>query len=166
MKFIVGFIIGLVAMPIMVYGYFSLGFAPVATNSPPMPFERDLAQIALRARIEREMPQGPSPVQPTDENLTAGAKIYSQSCVGCHGKVDEKPGQFAQALFPRPPRLLDSSRPIQVPPGALYWVITNGIRLSAMPSFNAMLSDEQRWQVSQMLVHVQKLPPAAEALLK
>ena|SRR5215469_13355128 len=164
--FILGLILGLVAIPLAVYLYFSQGFAPVATDSPPMPLERHLAGLAMRARIEREMPQGAPPIQPTDENLIAGAKIYMQSCIGCHGRMDEKPDQFAKALFPHPPRLLNSTKIDKVPPGAVYWIVTNGVRLSAMPSFRDMLTDDQRWQVSEMLVNATKLPEAAQALVK
>lgn len=164
--FIAGLILGLLLCPIAIYLYFSLGFAPVATDSPPMPFENFLAATALDARVEHEMPTGPSPVRPTDDNLTAGANVYSKSCGGCHGKIDQKPGPFAQALFPKPPYLLDPDRRIEDPPEAYYWVITNGIRLSAMPAFKNMLTDDQRWQLSEMLVNAHKLPATAQALLK
>jgi len=164
--FIAGLIIGLVAIPVAIYLYFSLGLAPVATDSPPMPFENFLAETALDARIRQEMPKGPSPVRPTDDKLTAGAKVYGQHCGGCHGKIGKKPGPFAEALFPQPPYLLDPDRTIEDPPEAFYWVVTNGIRLSAMPAFKNMLTDDQRWQVSEMLVNAHKLPPAAQELLK
>jgi thiosulfate dehydrogenase len=164
--FILGLIVGLVAVPLLVFIYFSQGMAPVATDAPPMPFERYLARVALRTHIEREMPQGPPPMQATDDNLIAGAKVYMQSCIGCHGKMDSEPDQFAKGLFPHPPRLLSSTRTVKVPPGALYWVITNGVRLSAMPSFRDMLSDQERWQVALMLVNAQKLPTAAQGLVK
>jgi len=164
--FIIGLILGLVTIPLVVYFYFFLGFAPVATDSPPMPFEQSLADVALDARIRQEMPKGPSPMRPTDDNLTAGAKVYSQHCGGCHGKIDQKPGPFAQALFPQPPYLLDPDRTIEAPPEAFYWVVTNGIRLSAMPAFKNMLTDDERWQVSEMLVNAHKLPATALDLLK
>jgi thiosulfate dehydrogenase len=164
--FLSGLVIGVIAVPVIFFCYFYLGLAPVATDSPPMPFERYLARVALRARIDREMPKGDPPMQATDENLIGGAKIYMQSCIGCHGKMDEKPDPFAKGLFPHPPRLLSSTRTIKVPPGAIYWVVTNGVRLSAMPSFRDMLTDQERWQVSLMLANAQKLPDAAQGLVK
>ena len=35
-----------------------------------------------------------------------------------------------------------------------------------MPAFKNLLTDEQRWQVSQTLANSHKLSPAAQALLK
>jgi len=164
--FIAGVVIGLAIIPITIYLYFSLGLAPVATDAPPMPFEKYLANMALDARIEREKPQQAPPVEPTAENLTAGAKVFSQHCGGCHGKIDQPPSAFAKSLFPKPPWLLNPDRKAGVSAGEIYWVVSNGIRLSAMPAFKQLLSDDQRWQVSQMLANQHKLPSGAEAMLK
>ena len=67
--FLFGLVIGVIAVPVIFFCYFYLGLAPVATDSPSMPFERYLARVALRARIDREMPKGDPPMQATDENL-------------------------------------------------------------------------------------------------
>ena len=41
--------------------------------------------------------------------------------------------------------------------------MTHGIRLSGMPGFANILSDTERWQVTMMLAHADKLPPLAKA---
>jgi hypothetical protein len=46
--------------------YFSAGLAPVATADPPMPFEKELANMALDAHIEKQ--NIPPPSVPADEN--------------------------------------------------------------------------------------------------
>lgn len=166
MRFIIGLLLGLAIIPIAVYFYFSQGYAPVAIDSPPMPFEQELAEVALDARIQREMPRGAPPVQPSDGNLVAGAKLFSEHCGGCHGKLDKPPSPFAKSLYPQPPWLLDPNSKSGDQAAAVYWVVTNGIRLSAMPGFKNLLTDEQRWQVSQTLVNSHKLPPTARALLR
>jgi mono/diheme cytochrome c family protein len=53
------------------------------------------------------------------------------------------------------------------PPGETYWKVSNGIRLSGMPSFKDLLTDNQMWQVSILLANADKpLPPAAIDLLQ
>ena len=53
------------------------------------------------------------------------------------------------------------------PPGETYWKVSNGIRLSGMPSFKDVLTDNQMWQVSVLLANADKpLPPAAIDLLQ
>ena len=69
-KFIFGIIIGFALVFCAVYVYFVYGFAPVATNAAPMPFEKKFANAALHARINKEMPKDvlsapiPAPPQP------------------------------------------------------------------------------------------------------
>jgi thiosulfate dehydrogenase len=41
-------------------------------------------------------------------------------------------------------------------PGFSYWVISNGIRLTGMPSFSHALSDKERWEVTLLLKNADK----------
>jgi mono/diheme cytochrome c family protein len=53
------------------------------------------------------------------------------------------------------------------PPGETYWKVANGIRLTGMPSFKDLLTQDQMWQVSLLLANADKpLPPAALDNLK
>jgi hypothetical protein len=45
-------------------------------------------------------------VQPTEANLTAGAKIYRDYCVFCHGTIDGPKTAAAAGMFPPPRQLL------------------------------------------------------------
>ncbi len=47
-----------------------------------------------------------------------------------------------------------------------YWKIDHGIRLTGMPSFSASLTDEQLWQLTLFLKHMDGLPPAPERAWK
>ena len=47
-------------------------------------------------------------------------------------------------------------------PTANYWRTKNGVRLSGMPGFQTVLSEQQLWQVSLLLSGAHKLPPSAE----
>jgi mono/diheme cytochrome c family protein len=48
------------------------------------------------------------------------------------------------------------------PEGVTYWKVTNGIRLSGMPGFGGTLSDTERWQVTMLVAHADKLSRAVE----
>lgn len=165
-KFILGIIIGLLIPAAVGYCYFRYGYAPVATASAPMPFEKTMASMALRARIHNEAPKN-APIQPTEQNLTAGAKIYVDNCAFCHGFPDQPPSKAAKGMFPLPPQLLNKDEMVTDDPvGVTYWKVKNGIRMTGMPGFGEMLSDNEIWQVSEMLAHADKLPPATTAALQ
>ncbi len=67
----------------------------------------------------------------------AGAKLYAQHCAACHGKVAQGIGR-APALHS--PLIQNAS------PGALFWLLTNGVIDKGMPAW-AYLPAPQRWQL-------------------
>jgi mono/diheme cytochrome c family protein len=164
--FILGLIIGLVILPICGYMYFRFGYAPVATSAAPMPFEKKMASLALRARIRAEAPKD-VPIQPDEPNLTAGARIYVANCAFCHGlpnEASEPPA--AKGMFPVPPQLFNTDDMVtDDPPGQTYWKISNGIRMTGMPSFSKSLSPTEMWQVSLLLAKADKIPDQTKAVL-
>jgi mono/diheme cytochrome c family protein len=164
--FIVGLIIGILIPAAAAYCYFRMGYAPVAASSAPMPFEATMARMALKARISKEAPKS-SPIQPTEDNLTAGAKVYTDNCAFCHGWPDQPASKAAKGMFPLPPQLQTKDEMVTDDPvGVTYWKVKNGIRMTGMPGFGEMLSDNEMWQVSEMLAHADKLPPATMAALQ
>lgn len=162
-KFILGLILGLLIPAAAGYAYFRFGFAPVATDARPMPFEKQMARMALHARIEKEASQQ-SPIQPTEPNLTEGAHIYVDNCAMCHGWPGEKSTPVANGMFPKPPQLFVHTV-TDDPVGETYWKVSNGIRMSGMPAFSKDLTETQRWQVSEMLANADKLPETTKGAL-
>jgi thiosulfate dehydrogenase len=165
-KFILGLILGLLIPAAVGYCYFRYGYAPVATASRPMPFEKAMARLALRARIQKEAPKS-APIQPTEANLTGGARVYTDNCAFCHGWPNQPASKAAKGMFPLPPQLLTADEMVtDDPAGVTYWKVKNGIRMTGMPGFGEMLSDNEMWQVSEMLAHADKLPPSTMAALQ
>ena len=163
-----GFFLGVITTIILgvaiVWGYLSLGMAPAATSAPPMLFEKSLARMALHAHVNHEMPHQP-PIQPTEVNYVAGARIYQEHCAVCHGLPGKEQTAIALGEFPKPPHLLRGKGVTDDEPGETYWKVANGIRLTGMPGFSKFLSTDQMWQVSLLLANADKLPPSATAVL-
>lgn len=169
-RFILGVIIGLVLFPVGLFAWFRWGNPPVAVADHPLPFEKQITSVPLHARIDREMVKTP-PIQPTEDNLVAGAQIYSDNCAVCHG-LKGKPSNVGPHMFPGAPQLWRKHPHGDVvgvsddPPGETYWKVANGIRLSGMPAFDHILSEQQMWQVTQLLANANKpLPPAADVMV-
>ena len=80
MKFLIGLILGMILVPLAVYVYFASGSAPVATSAAPMPFEKMLANTALHARLDKEMPKSAPPVAADEAAYAAGAQVYKEHC--------------------------------------------------------------------------------------
>lgn len=163
-KFLIGLIIGLIAVPLIVYVYFSRGMAPVATSAPPMPFEKTFARMALHARLDKEMPKS-APIPADEPNFTAGANIYKEHCAVCHGAPGAPQTAIAKGEFPKPPKLLEGTGVTDDPAGETYWKVDNGIRMTGMPGFGKSLSTTEMWQVSLMLASADKLPQSVKDIL-
>ena len=163
-KFAIGFIVGILILPAAAFFYVWRGYAPVATAAPPLPLEKRITHIALNAQVERHAPKG-SPVQPTEANLMAGAKLYREYCAVCHGLANQPRTAIAVGMFPPPPQLMRGKGVTDDPVGETYWKVANGIRLSGMPGFRNSLSDDEVWQASQFLANADKLPESVRKFL-
>lgn len=164
-KFVLGLIIGVAGVIASVVIYFVGGFAPVATSAQAMPFEKRLANAALEARVEKEMPKTP-PVAADNATYSAGTQVFRDNCAICHGLPDQDRTAIAAGMYPRPPQLFRGKGVSDDPPGETYWKVANGIRLTGMPAFRGSLSDTQIWQVSLLLANSDKLPDSIRQALR
>jgi len=170
-RVLLGVVLGVILVPLAVLAWFHFGKVPVAVADPPLPQERLLTHIPLNARIARELVQTP-PIPASENNLLAGAVIYRDQCAACHG-FHGKPSAFASHMFPSAPALWQKHKNNNVvgvsddPPGETFWKVSNGIRLTGMPSYNKILTDTEMWQVTVLLANADKpLPPVAVDILR
>ena len=78
-----------------------------------------------------------NPLEDDPEAPLAGQKLFRQHCSECHG--DEAVGErHAPSL--RIPEVQ------KAPPGAIFWLVTNGIVRHGMPVWSK-LPEPQRWQL-------------------
>ena len=169
-RFLLGIIIGVILVPAGVLAWLHYGNVPVAVTDTAFPQEHEITHAAMHARIDKEMIKTP-PVQADEATFVAGAQIYHDQCASCHG-LHSKPSSFGPHMFPDAPPLWEKEGNGPVvgvsddPPGVTYWKVSNGIRLTGMPSYKDVLSDTQMWQGSLLLANADKpLPPAAVDIL-
>ena len=147
------FLAGLVLVPVVAFLYLQYGRPPVGVADASFPFERAIVRGPLHARIDVELQQ--PTLQPSEQNLLAGANVYREQCAFCHG-VTGKPAVVGRNMFPSAPQLWEKHRNGVVgvsddSVGETYWRVNNGIRLTGMPSYKKVLTEDQMWQVSLLL---------------
>lgn len=164
-KFIVGVIVGVILVPVAFYLYCNSGHAPVATSAEPMPLETFFAKTALHATLRRQAPKT-RPAKASEAELLAGVNVYQHNCALCHGLPGRPASRVAKGEFPAPPQLFDHGQMVTDDPvGVTYWKAKHGIRLTGMPGFIGSLTDEQLWNVSQLLANADRLPSDVEKAL-
>ena len=134
------------------------------TKSGALPGEKFLARTALNAAIKSEAGRR-SPIPADETNWKAGAKIYKNDCMVCHGSPGRPESSIARGMFPAPPQLMKDGVEDD-PVGETFWKVKNGIRLTGMPGFTESLSETELWQVSLFLATGrEKLPKSVLDIL-
>ena len=159
-RFWFGFIVAGVAVLAVEFMYVRFGFVNPRADIAVSPVEKAIAMPALDAAVDRYAPDLKNPVPPTNGNLIAGMKLYQTNCSSCHGDILRPNGVFANALYPRAPEFVNDAP--DMPENQNFYIIQHGVRLSGMPGWKQVLSDQQIWQLTTFLSHMDKLPPQIE----
>ena len=85
--------------------------------------------------------------------IQTGFNHYRMMCVGCHGAPGRDQGRMAKGYYPKPPLLVEAVKDWKAP--ELFWIVKNGIKMTAMPAYGRTHSDEEIWAITAFL---QKLP--------
>jgi mono/diheme cytochrome c family protein len=101
-----------------------------------------------------------NPVQPTQENIDAGAKLFLGSiapipCTTCHGITGNGLGDPDFESTPMPRNFTCKETMGSISDGQLFWVIKSGVPRTSMPSF-AELTDDQIWHLILYIRHLGK----------
>jgi mono/diheme cytochrome c family protein len=91
----------------------------------------ELTKVPEKARARR------NPLESDLDATAAGGKLFEQHCSECHGKRAEG-GRMGPSLR--------HEKVQQATPGALFWVLTNGVVRRGMPVWSK-LPEQQRWQI-------------------
>jgi mono/diheme cytochrome c family protein len=160
-----GFVLGvLVTVLVIGSGVFTVshfGLYPIGADNPPGSLERALASRAMDEYANKHKPAGNNPVQFTPENLMEGAKEYEGHCAFCHGGAKAKISPMQDKFNPPAPQLID-----RIPDDDdawLFWVIKHGVRMTGMPTWNGVLSDDEMWKIIGFIKHSDKLPPDVQS---
>ncbi len=139
-----GVVVGMLILIALAYG---LTQASISALPAPGSLETGLATSIrdwLIARAARTIPQPGLPDNAT--TVSKGKTLYGMGCASCHGQDARAPTPIGRSMYPRVPDL-GSTRVQSLSDQELFWVIKNGIRLSGMPGFARINTDNQIWQL-------------------
>jgi len=160
--FVLGFVAAIATMIAAVCFFVTSGALPAGQDSKPSRLEKWAAKRSLQATIRREAQGLESPLQPTDDNLTAGIALYRVHCQVCHGGAEGGVSSIARGLTPNAPQLAKDGVEDD-PEGVIYWKVVHGIRFTGMPAFGETLSGREMWQIALFAKHMDSLPPGARS---
>jgi mono/diheme cytochrome c family protein len=153
MKILIGFIVGLIAAPVLFALAGIAGWLPSDAASEPPKWESSIGMRAVDASLEKRSSHAKNPVAANDSAaLAAGAKIYGDNCAGCHGSAKGPSDWGAKGLYPRAPQFFQEGSDVS-PPEA-YAAIRDGIRYSGMGAWRGQLKNDEMWKVANYVASV------------
>lgn len=125
----------------------------VAATEPHWPITHWVLET-VRVRSIKAHAAGLSPPAGFDDaaRIPAAVGHFSEHCALCHGAPGTKRDDVAQGMYPQPPDLTEVSK--RYTPAELFWILKNGIKMSAMPSM-ADDGDDMLWAT---VAFLRKLP--------
>jgi len=129
--------------------FLTAGFA--AAQTPSRPASKDNSVYAELAKAPRKAAARRNPLEKDPDVVAAGGKVFSLHCAECHGEMAEG-GKKAPSL------LADEVQ--QATPGALFWLLTNGVVRRGMPVWSK-LPEAQRWQLVSFIKSLTAAPASS-----
>jgi mono/diheme cytochrome c family protein len=119
----------------------------LAALGEPGQTETLLATKAKHFLVARGSRHGvPNETSNTPGSVADGDKLYGAECAMCHGMNARTPTDAGRWMYPRAVDLTSSDVQGYSNP-ELFWIVKNGIRLSGMPAFGKVESDEHIWSL-------------------
>lgn len=161
MKYLIGAvaIIGLGLVGAILYSY--SGIYDVAATQPHTRvgawFLDNTMHHSVRARADDiEVPDD------LHERVSRGAGHFRETCVPCHGAAGTH-GEAGGDMRPEPPPLRSAAK--EWNPNEVFWIVKHGIKMTAMPSFAAMHSDSEIWDIVAFVEQLPEMSPERYAQL-
>ena len=101
--------------------------------------------LLVHRSSERGIPPEPANLQASIEE---GDNLFGTECAACHGLNGHSPTDAGRWMYPRSADLT-SPEVQQYSDRELFWIVKNGIRLSGMPAFGQVESDQHVWNLVQ-----------------
>jgi mono/diheme cytochrome c family protein len=149
-------VLALVAICIFLLGVIGFLEFNLSAVEEPGRLETLIATKAKHALVRR-FSRTHIPPAPPDRaaSLKDGDKLFGVDCAACHGLNGYKPTDAGRWMYPRAADL--TSKEVQsYSDRELFWIIKNGIRLSGMPAFAKVESEEHIWD---LVLYLRTLPP-------
>jgi mono/diheme cytochrome c family protein len=153
MKFAAGFLTALVVIAIASLGIVFSGAYNVAATEPHTAFVRWLFSTTMHRSVEVRGTDVRAPQNFTEDQFKKGFSEFNEMCVGCHGAPGKEANEIGKGINPGAPNLADSAK--HWDSAHLFWIIKNGIKMTAMPAFAPTHSDDEIWTI---IAFVRRLP--------
>jgi mono/diheme cytochrome c family protein len=133
-------------------------------STRPSSAESWVASYVVRNWVRVNASSQRNPMPPTPKNLRDGEREYDQHCAVCHGIGGNAQNLIGADFYPPIAQLNKDLSGL--PDGALYFIVSNGIRMTAMPGFGTRHSAGELWKMILWVRHLPHLTPQERAAIQ
>jgi len=164
-RFLLGVLFGILLVAFGAAAFVFSGSFNTAATVPPSKAENAIAKFALDKSVGKRAPARRNPLAVSPEILRGGLSHFRENCVVCHGAPGVDPSEFGQGLNPGAPDLT-LPRVQSRSDGELFWITSEGIRMTGMPAFSPTHQENEIWQIVAFLRHLPEITQEETAELK
>jgi len=114
----------------------------IAATDKHWPLTAELMEVVRERSIQVRSENIIVPDVISPEHLSRGAEDYAAMCAQCHLAPGYSPTELHDGLYPQPPVFHKPGHDAHNQ-SAKFWVIKNGVKLTAMPAWGMVHSDEE-----------------------
>lgn len=126
-----------------------------SATAKPGTLEQKLARSVISVWVRRNAGAWTNPLLPNPETLKSGQMDYDEHCAACHGLDGGGSNRFEAQFYPPVPKLTGGAQKLS--DSEIYFIIANGIRLSAMPAFREHHDPDEIWRIVLWVRHLAHL---------
>ena len=143
------FLFGVIVTLLVVFGgaywwAYTGHFDTRAVPNGPSTFERRTANHSVDEWVDAHASKQDNPFKPTMDNIMDGSMVYDKHCAFCHGSLKEPISPMKNRFYPPVPQLMSFTP--DDPDANLFYITKYGIKMSAMPGWDGVLSDDDIWK--------------------
>jgi mono/diheme cytochrome c family protein len=143
------FMVALGIMAALLGGSHALG---QRVNPVPPDYKQDALVYAELAKVPDKAKARRNPLENDPDAVAAGQNLFEQHCSECHGLA---------AYGTKKAPSLRAPEVQNAPPGAIFWILTNGVVRRGMPVWSK-LPEPQRWQLVTFIRSLGTVPKTPE----
>jgi mono/diheme cytochrome c family protein len=133
-----------------------------SASKKPSKLETALANAAKDVVVPLQAKNMKNPFPATDANIQAGKQIYLQQCALCHAADGHAETKLGLAMYP-PAMDLNSPHVQRWSDAELFWITQNGVRLTGMPAWKTIVSEQDTWKMVDFIHALPKESPIQAA---
>lgn len=145
MRFLWGFLAAIVLGVLLGFAFIYSGIFNVAAAVPHTELERWVLQTAKEHSVRARADEVTVPDLSGEDLVESGFMNFDGTCAPCHGAPGIDRGAIGRNQTPQPPALAQAAT--RWSPAELFWIVTNGIKMTGMPAWGPEFPEEDRWAI-------------------